>query len=45
MAWDVAFHDDFIPEFRDFEPSVQVGLLAVAKLLGACPSKVLPDAG
>jgi hypothetical protein len=33
MRWDVAFHDDFVPEFRAFEPSVQVGLLIVAKLL------------
>lgn len=33
MVWDVAFHDEFITEFRAFEPSVQDGLLAVAKLL------------
>ena len=33
MAWDVAFHDEFVPEFKAFEVSVQNGLLAVAKLL------------
>src|ERR1700692_2057183 len=33
MTWDVAFHDEFVPEFKAFEASVQDGLLAVAKLL------------
>jgi hypothetical protein len=33
MAWDVDFHDEFVPEFKAFEASVQDGLLAVAKLL------------
>lgn len=33
MAWDVAFHDEFVPEFKAFEACIQDGLLAVAKLL------------
>jgi len=33
MPWAVEFHDDFEPEFRAFEPSVQDALLAVTKLL------------
>src|SRR5271156_1552561 len=33
MPWAVEFHVDFEPEFRAFEPAVQDGLLAVAKLL------------
>src|SRR5438552_4908790 len=40
MAWDVAFHDDFVVEFRAFDPSVQDGLLAVAKLLVDCGSQL-----
>jgi hypothetical protein len=33
MLWAVELHDDFEPEFRAFEPSVQDALLAVTKLL------------
>jgi hypothetical protein len=33
VTWDIAFHDDFVTEFRAFEPSVQNSLLAVARLL------------
>ena len=33
MPWAVELHDDFEPEFRALEPSVQDALLAVAKLL------------
>jgi hypothetical protein len=46
MAWDVAFHDEFVPEFKTFEASVQDGLLAVAKLLADYgPQPGRPHAG
>ncbi|BAY86680.1 hypothetical protein NIES267_61910 [Calothrix parasitica NIES-267] len=36
MIWEVLFHQEFKPEFDEFEPLVQDELLAYAKLLEDC---------
>lgn len=33
MAWDVAFHDDFAPEFQEFRSDIQDEILAMVELL------------
>ena len=33
MNWEILFHDDFIPEFDEFNQDVQDELLAIAKRL------------